>query len=40
MDSIDKGFLRFLWIDLAKIGVLGVLFGGLRFITGSDTEEA
>lgn len=38
MESIDKGFLRFLWIDLAKIGVLGVLFGGFRFATGSDTD--
>ena len=38
IESIDKGFLRFAWIDLAKIGVLGVLFGGLRAATGSDAD--
>ena len=40
MESIDKGFLRFALIDLVKIGILGVLYGGIRQAFGSNDSPA
>jgi biotin transport system substrate-specific component len=37
MESIDKGFLRFIVIDLLKIGGVGLLYSGTRWLL-SETE--
>lgn len=36
MESIDRGFLRFLWIDLAKVLVAALLYAGMRRTFQSD----
>jgi biotin transport system substrate-specific component len=35
MESIDKGMLRFLVIDLAKIAGLGLLYAGTRTLSST-----
>ncbi len=40
MESIDKGFLRFALIDLVKVGVLGLLYGGIRQAFGASASDA
>jgi len=37
MESIDKGFLRFAVIDLAKVLGVGLLYSGTRFLARNDS---
>lgn len=39
MESIDKGFLRFIAIDALKILALGLLYSGTRTLFGSEDES-
>lgn len=39
-ESIDKGFLRFVLIDVVKVIGVGVLYSGTRFLGGSLSNDA
>jgi biotin transport system substrate-specific component len=39
-ESIDKGWLRFVAIDLTKIVAVGLLYGGTRLLTGDAPTES
>lgn len=36
-ESIDKGFIRFIPIDIAKMLAVSILYSGSRHVTGQDT---